>query len=91
MGASRSTRPQIGNLTTGGLSVPISDDRRTARVRSTVEGFALRHDVGAADYARSMSRALLIVDVQNDFTENGALAVQGGDAVASAVSTYRSL
>lgn len=35
-----------------------------------------------------MSRALLIVDVQNDFTENGALAVQGGDAVASAVSTY---
>lgn len=35
-----------------------------------------------------MSRALLIVDLQNDFTENGALAVQGGDAVASAVSTY---
>jgi nicotinamidase/pyrazinamidase len=35
-----------------------------------------------------MSRALLIVDVQNDFTENGALAVAGGDAVASAVSSY---
>lgn len=35
-----------------------------------------------------MSRALLIVDVQNDFTENGALAVDGGDAVASAVSAY---
>ncbi|MFE6736956.1 isochorismatase family protein [Microbacterium sp. NPDC057650] len=33
-----------------------------------------------------MSRALLIVDVQNDFTEGGALAVQGGDAVASGVS-----
>ncbi|WP_312168725.1 isochorismatase family protein [Microbacterium sp.] len=33
-----------------------------------------------------MSRALLIVDVQNDFTEGGALAVSGGDAVASAVS-----
>jgi nicotinamidase/pyrazinamidase len=33
-----------------------------------------------------MSRALLIVDVQNDFTENGALAVAGGDAVASGVS-----
>ncbi|UNK71751.1 isochorismatase family protein [Microbacterium sp. H1-D42] len=33
-----------------------------------------------------MTRALLIVDVQNDFTEGGALAVQGGDAVASAVS-----
>ena len=35
-----------------------------------------------------MSRALLIVDVQNDFTEGGALAVEGGDAVASAVSAY---
>ncbi|GAA3941623.1 isochorismatase family protein [Microbacterium soli] len=33
-----------------------------------------------------MSRALLIVDVQNDFTEGGALAVAGGDAVASGVS-----
>lgn len=35
-----------------------------------------------------MSRALLIVDVQNDFTEGGALAVAGGDAVASAVSEF---
>jgi nicotinamidase/pyrazinamidase len=35
-----------------------------------------------------MSRALLIVDVQNDFTEGGALAVTGGDAVASAVSEF---
>lgn len=39
-----------------------------------------------AAYPRMMSRALLIVDVQNDFTEGGALAVEGGDAVASAVS-----
>lgn len=35
-----------------------------------------------------MSRALLIIDVQNDFTEDGALAVAGGDAVASGVSAY---
>ena len=35
-----------------------------------------------------MTRALLIVDVQNDFTEGGALAVAGGDAVASAVSAF---
>lgn len=35
-----------------------------------------------------MSRALLIVDVQNDFTEGGALAITGGDAVASAVSAF---
>lgn len=35
-----------------------------------------------------MSRALLIVDVQNDFTEGGALAVAGGDAVASGISDF---
>lgn len=35
-----------------------------------------------------MSRALLVVDVQNDFTEGGALAVAGGDAVAGRVSRY---
>lgn len=35
-----------------------------------------------------MSRALLIVDVQNDFTEGGALAVSGGDAVASAITAF---
>lgn len=33
-----------------------------------------------------MARALLIVDVQNDFTEGGALAVEGGDAVAAGVT-----
>jgi nicotinamidase/pyrazinamidase len=33
-----------------------------------------------------MTRALLIVDVQNDFTEGGALAVDGGAAVASGIS-----
>lgn len=35
-----------------------------------------------------MSRALLIVDLQNDFTEGGALAITGGDAVATAVSAF---
>jgi nicotinamidase/pyrazinamidase len=35
-----------------------------------------------------MTRALLIVDVQNDFTEHGALAVQGGDAVAAGITDY---
>ncbi|MFB9234016.1 isochorismatase family protein [Plantactinospora siamensis] len=33
-----------------------------------------------------MSRALIIVDVQNDFCEGGSLAVAGGAAVAAAVS-----
>lgn len=43
------------------------------------------HDGGAhvsADRRDTMKRALLIVDVQNDFTEGGALGVEGGNAVA---------
>ncbi|MEV8358965.1 isochorismatase family protein [Microbacterium sp. NPDC076895] len=35
-----------------------------------------------------MGKALLIVDVQNDFTEGGALGVEGGDAVAERISRY---
>ena len=31
-------------------------------------------------------RALIIVDVQNDFCEGGSLAVAGGSAVAQAIS-----
>jgi nicotinamidase/pyrazinamidase len=37
-----------------------------------------------------MSKALFIVDVQNDFTEGGALGVDGGDAVAERISRYLS-
>jgi nicotinamidase/pyrazinamidase len=33
-----------------------------------------------------MTRALFIIDVQNDFTEGGALGVEGGAAVAAGVS-----
>jgi nicotinamidase/pyrazinamidase len=33
-----------------------------------------------------MTRALVVVDVQNDFCEGGSLAVAGGAAVASAIS-----
>ncbi|ACY99406.1 nicotinamidase [Thermomonospora curvata] len=35
-----------------------------------------------------MGRALIIVDVQNDFCEGGSLAVAGGADVASAISRY---
>lgn len=35
-----------------------------------------------------MSRALIIVDVQNDFCEGGSLAVTGGAALAGAISDY---
>ncbi|MFW0772091.1 isochorismatase family protein [Paenarthrobacter nitroguajacolicus] len=35
-----------------------------------------------------MSRALIIVDVQNDFCEGGTLPVEGGAAVAGAITEY---
>jgi nicotinamidase/pyrazinamidase len=35
-----------------------------------------------------MGRALIIVDVQNDFCEGGSLAVSGGAEVAAAISSY---
>lgn len=35
-----------------------------------------------------MSRALIVVDVQNDFCEGGSLAVAGGAAVAERISEY---
>jgi nicotinamidase/pyrazinamidase len=38
-------------------------------------------------YARAV-RALVIVDVQNDFCEGGSLAVAGGGEVARAISQY---
>jgi len=38
----------------------------------------------------SARRALLVVDVQNDFCEGGTLAVAGGSAVAAAITQYLS-
>lgn len=35
-----------------------------------------------------MKRALIVVDVQNDFCEGGALAVEGGKLVASRIAQY---
>jgi nicotinamidase/pyrazinamidase len=35
-----------------------------------------------------MSRALIVVDVQNDFCEGGSLAVSGGAAVAAAITEH---
>lgn len=35
-----------------------------------------------------MTKALFIIDVQNDFTEGGALGVDGGAAVAADISRY---
>lgn len=35
-----------------------------------------------------MARALFVIDVQNDFTEGGALGVDGGAAAAEAITAY---
>jgi nicotinamidase/pyrazinamidase len=35
-----------------------------------------------------MSKALFVIDVQNDFCEGGALACQGGAQVASSITNY---
>ena len=35
-----------------------------------------------------MAKALFIIDVQNDFTEGGALGVEGGAAVAAGITEY---
>ncbi len=35
-----------------------------------------------------MAKALLVIDVQNDFCEGGALACEGGAAVASKISSF---
>jgi nicotinamidase/pyrazinamidase len=35
-----------------------------------------------------MAKALFIIDVQNDFTEGGALGVEGGAAVAERITRY---
>jgi nicotinamidase/pyrazinamidase len=43
---------------------------------------------GRPAIVRPMSRALIVVDVQNDFCEGGSLAVAGGAAVARAISEY---
>src|SRR5258708_16202912 len=37
---------------------------------------------------RRVARALLVVDVQNDFCEGGSLAVSGGRAAAGAIGEY---
>ena len=38
-----------------------------------------------------MNRALIVVDVQNDFCEGGSLAVEGGGSVARSISALAGL
>lgn len=51
---------------------------------TTGESRDLNHRMGVEE--RTVTRALFIIDVQNDFTEGGALGVDGGAEVAAGVS-----
>jgi nicotinamidase/pyrazinamidase len=59
-------------------------EERNLRVVATYPASAAE---GFPDSGR-LVRALLVVDVQNDFCEGGSLAVAGGSAVAAAISGY---
>lgn len=46
------------------------------------------HGVPAGARPDTLGRGLIVIDVQNDFCEGGALAVQGGNRVAGAIADY---
>jgi nicotinamidase/pyrazinamidase len=52
------------------------------------DAFAAEPEDNADDAWAGRPKALVIVDVQNDFCEGGSLAVTGGAGVASAISDY---
>ena len=62
------------------------DAEREASAHSELTGHRFQVD-WKTNYERNY-RALIIVDVQNDFTEGGSLAVTGGAAVAAKISTF---
>src|SRR5690606_24478487 len=60
---------------------------RRGRARHRVTA-ATEADRGEGDRVGAGRRALFIVDVQNDFTEGGALGVAGGAQLASRITDY---
>lgn len=44
--------------------------------------------ISTVEHQHSTSRALIIIDVQNDFTEGGPMGAPGRDAVARAIGAY---
>ena len=56
--------------------------RRTPAVRTEWRGV----EEPLEDRTKASRRALLVVDVQNDFCEGGSLAVEGGSAVARSIT-----
>ena len=66
-----------------GMEAPAGTESSNAAERQSVQAQgALQADQGGDD----VPRALIIVDVQNDFCEGGSLAVEGGHAVAASIT-----
>ena len=66
-----------------GMEAPAGTESSNAADRQSVQTqSALHADQGGDD----VQRALIIVDVQNDFCEGGSLAVEGGHAVAASIT-----
>ena len=66
-----------------GMEAPAAPESSNgSRRRSTPADQAEQADGGAG----AMHKALIIVDVQNDFCEGGSLAVEGGHAVAASIT-----
>ena len=74
--------PAIPTEWVGMESPADTESSNGAEGRSTQPERAKKADGGGAE----MHRALIIVDVQNDFCEGGSLAVEGGHAVAASIT-----
>jgi nicotinamidase/pyrazinamidase len=80
-------RTEIGLPATPDESFILHDDDTIASVQQAHREAGESSHRGYARYGRGM-RALIIVDVQNDFCEGGSLAVTGGAAVARGITGY---
>ena len=70
----------MAELPTAALNVTDGQAQLTAELHPAIkEGFTI---------PMKTKKALIVVDVQNDFCEGGSLAVTGGRGVASAISGY---
>src|SRR5215470_14653785 len=81
---SPSCPPPPGSCPAGNRASPPGSSRRTRTHSRTRPN---RRPNWQAEEA-AMTRALVIVDVQNDFCEGGSLAVAGGAAVAAAITRH---
>ncbi len=66
-----------------GMEAPAAEGARSA---GPARPASFHGSAGPDPRGGAMRRALIVVDVQNDFCEGGALAVEGGHAVAASIT-----